>query len=319
MKRVMLGFGALLVVGIIAAGCGKDEGGKPSAKSQLSNLQPANVSDPAILADAVGSAVAMSQMGADFGSGFGMGMMSALKSMRVPLLRGKQIVPFQAGEPNCSGTENNWKCTAQCEYGGTTTLECSGSETSVSCKITLDNCKDTTDEPAANGTILISGKADSSGNGSFTISIDVTMGKGFVYGSYNLSVTQSGTGATIKETLDISGADDVDPTDVGYIYFDETITMQDLGNYEFKATVNGNGEFGTTKQGKVSIEIKNVVIDPSTCWMEPVSGTITVSAGGSSVTATFDGETNCDGKVTCSGAYTGEIDITDSSEPIIEF
>jgi len=327
MKKSMLFVLPLLLAGIIMAGCGKNEGGgKPSAKDQLSKLPPANVSDPEVLANAVGQGIAFSQMGMDLSTGMGMGAMTALKSLRIPLLKGKQLVPFQQGEPNCSGTQDHFTCTQQCSYGGTTTMECSGNQTSGSCKITYSNCKESSDEPAANGTILIEGKGDSSGNGTFTISIDITMGEGYVYGSFNISVTSSGTGATVKETIDITGADYADPSDVGFIYFDETINIENVDNYNFTATVNGNGGFGTTKEGKVDIAINNVVIHPAVCWMEPLSGTVTVSAGSASVTVTFDGGSgggtppaNCNGKVMCSGSYNGEIDITGTSEPMIGF
>lgn len=319
MKRGLTFFLILLISGIVAGGCGKDDGGKPSARSQLEKLQPANVSDPAVLADAAGSAVAMSRMGTDMSMGIGMGMMSALKTLKIPVLKGSRLGLLQVGEGTCTGDQNHFTCTEQCYISGSVTLDCSGNQTSGTCRMTYNNCQDSSDEPPANGYIQINAKVDANGNGTYNITIDVTAGKGFVYGTYNLSLTSSGTGATVKQTLDISGADDSEPDNIGYIYFDETITMQDIGNYEFKATVNGTGAFGTTKQGKVDIAINNVVIDPSTCWMEPVSGTITVSAGGSSVTVTFDGGTSCDGKAKCSGAFNGEIDISGSTEPIIDF
>ncbi len=327
MKNVIPILLVLLIGGIIVAGCGGDKDGeRPSAKSQLDKLQPADVSNPEILADSVGTAVAMSQMGMEFSGGFDMGMMNAVKSLRIPVLKGSRLGTLQMGDFQCSEDPNHYTCTGQCEISGSVTLECSRSQSSGTCKMTFNNCKESTDEPAANGSVQIDAKGDSSGNLTITMTIDVTAGKGFVYGSYNITLSPAGTGATIKQTMDITGADDSDPTDVGYIYFDETITMKDLGNYEFNATINGNGAFGTTKQGKVSVAINNVVIDPSACWMEPVSGTITVSAGGSSVTVTFDGGSGggtppagCDGKVQCSGAYTGEIDITGASEPAIEF
>lgn len=323
MKKGTSLFLVLLLSVIVAAGCGGNGGGKPSAKSKLNNLQWANVSDPAVLADATGTAVGMSQMGMEFSGGFGMGMMKAL---RIPVLKGSRLQTLQYDNGNCTGDQNRFTCTYQCQYGGSIVADCSESNTSGTCKFTVDNCKDSKDEPAVNGAVQMDAKQGSGGSVTINVSVDVTRGNGFVYGSYNITVTQSGTGATIKETLDLTGADDSDPTDVGYVYFDETIAMQNLGNYESKATINGNGEFGTTKEGKVSVAINNVVIDPSTCWMEPVSGTITVSAGSSSVTVTFDGGSGggtppagCNGKVTCSGSYTGEIDITGSSEPIIDF
>ncbi len=327
MKKVTQILLVLLIVGTIVAGCGDEDGGKPSAKSQLDELPPADVSNPEILADAVGIAVAMSQMGMSLSGDFSMGMMSAMKSLRIPVLKGSRLGTLQTYTDQCTEDQNHITCTRQCEISGSETLECSGDQTSGTCTMTFSNCKDYSDEPAINGSLKIDGKVDSSGNNwTITLTIDVTMGNGFIYGSSSMTVSQSGTGATIKQTLDITGADDSDPTDVGYIYFDETITMQDLGNYEFKATINGNGAFGTTKEGKVSVAIKDVVVDPSTCWMEPLSGTITVSTESASVTVTFDGGSGggippvgCDGKVKCSGAYTGEIDITGSSEPIIEF
>jgi hypothetical protein len=326
MKRSITFFLILLISGIIASGCGKDNnnGGKPSAKSQLENLQPANVSDPAVLSDAVGSAIMYSQMGTDMSGGFSMGMMSSLK---IPILKGSRLKVLQNGKGgNCTGTQDHFTCTEQCAYGGSSTLDCSGNNTSATCKMTFDNCKDNTDEAPLNGDIQIDAKSSSGSNVTITMSVDLTSGKGYIYGSYNLSMTQTANGGTIKATLDMTGADDVDPTNVAFVYFDETITMQDIGNYEFTATVNGNGEFGTTKDGKVSVAINNVVIDPSTCWMEPTSGTTTVSAGSASVTVTFDGGSGsgtppqgCDGKVMCSGSYNGEIDISGSSEPIINF
>ena len=168
----------------------------------------------------------------------------------------------------------------------------------------------------SNGDAWVGQATEEGGSGSATGDISY-QGFGFtgsngVTTTYDGTVTASSSGNAVDYAIDITlNAVGSGSNNSGAISYSATAVAVGSGSDQM-TTWNGNGELGSTLEGKVSASTKDELIQNSVCSHKPLSGTTTIVAGADTAVITYNGAGSCDQTATAPWTLDGmaETDLT---------